>query len=866
MTPLRIIMLSYERGFLDPSSEASLRLNAITTEDVRVTAVLLPKLEKNQDRVDGQTHIAGFSGGVTRRMFRAFLFAWRETRAAKLRGERVVVTAQDPFVAGKLAFSLSRIANVPYEIQEHADHYSGYWEREIPVFNRILSLLGRIFLRRADAVRVVSAHVQDHLVRRCGVSADRITINPVVQNLSWHRAHEPRPWQDVPTIVVPCRFVHQKGLDVLLRALGDLKKQGKKFRVRLIGSGSLETKIRGWIHRFGLQEDVSIEQWASQESIWGDADLFVLSSRYEGWGRTIVEAMAARVPIVTTDVGCVGSFFRPQIDGRVVQPEDLRGLASAIKEQFEESDRRVWMVQNAYKHIDELPTAEDAIQLQRSSWQLAAGSWQIDKSGQQPAADSQQLPRRVWISTAALLLFASAIRLVSLLWFWPSLGGNREWGFFTLVHNWFLGNGFSFVAEVGCASAYRSPGFLFFLTGTYGAFGFENFLAQAIIQNIFAVLIVYVVYRLGWMVSKDRRVGLLAGFLIALHPYTFYHYTQYYHTFLSSFFLVVLMLALLKLEESKRLGWAIWSGVMIALLAYVQGTILPATVFLSIWLLIRWRKEWKRAIQAIAIMAVVSAGLIAPWTIRNYVVFHAFVPLTTDLGHALAKANNDHAYDMNRFGFPQEAVGEARDPASLTTVYEPLPEVEAEFALHGLTIPDGYFFHQPHPLEPALRDTCNKQHEMDEVAFNTYWSDKAKAWIAEHYWTDVWKLQAQKVIQFWTPTLQPVRRFGAAWSFGSESLIAKLAGWSLAGWVMLAELCAVVGLWIAHRKKLLGRVAPFLIVMGVYSFMHSFFAGYTKYRIPLDNLLVIIAAIAVVNIGSIIWKKWGSKQNHDQDT
>ncbi len=860
MTPLRIIMLSYERGFLDAESEASRRLRMMARDGMNVSAIVISRLDQDGRREDGENRILGFTGGIVRRLSRAFRSAIREISAAKKNGEEVVISAQDPFVAGLLAFIISRVKDVPYEVQEHADFFSGHWVREVPIFNRVLSCIGRCVLRRADGVRVVSEKVRDHLILRCKVLPNRITINPVVQDLSWHTSREPHLWPETPTIVVPCRFVHQKGLDTLIDALEQLKRGGLRFRVRLVGTGPLESKIRLRINERGLKDDVSIEGWAPQEALWKNADLFVCSSRYEGWGRTIVEAMAARVPVVTTDVGCVGSFFRPQIDGRVVQPEDVNALVSAIREQMAESERREWMAKNASERVRSMSLAEDAMQIQHEAWRRAASSERREDSEPEAAPCAlRPAPRMAWISTTALIAFASAIRLASLLWFWKSLGPNREWGFFTLVWNWFLGNGFSFVATAGCASAYRSPGFLFFLTGTYGLFGFENFLAQAIIQNILAVIIVYAVYRLGWAVSKDRRVGLLAGLLIAVHPYTFYHYTQYYHTVISSLLLVLFMLALLKLESSKKMVWAFWSGVLIAFLAYIQGTILPATVFLSLWLLIRWRAEWKRAIGAIAIMAIVSIALIAPWTIRNWTVFHSFVPLTTDLGHGFAKANNDHAYTMNALGYPQEAYDEIRDVEGLKTVYVPLPEAEDDFRAHGEEVPDGFFFNREHPLEPGLRKTCEEQKAFNEVAFNAYWMGLATDWIQTHYWTDGLKLQTQKIIQFWNPALQPVKRFGAQWSFGTESLIAKLAQWSLFAWVLLAEAFAVIGLFIARKKKLLGRIAPFLIIMAVYTFMHSFFAGYTKYRIPLDNLMAVIASLGVIAVWDFVVSRWRKK-------
>src|SRR5258708_2871290 len=118
-----------------------------------------------------------------------------------------------------------------------------------------------------------------------------------------------------------------------------------------------------------------------------------MSSHYEGWGRTIVEAMAARVPIVTTDVGCVGSFFRPPIDGRVVQPEDVTGLASAIREQMTERERRDWMVQNAYERAQTFPQNGELITQQRETW---------SKIARQPTTDN----RRSWRWTAALIIFS----------------------------------------------------------------------------------------------------------------------------------------------------------------------------------------------------------------------------------------------------------------------------------------------------------------------------------------------------------------------------------------------------------------------------------------------------------------------------
>jgi len=854
---MNIVVLGFDRDLLDPQSAAALRQTSFAERaDVRLNIFLLSRVDRRADVVlSDRIRVRAWTGNVVFRLCGLFVAAAKEIRAAKTRKERVLITAQDPFIAGMTAFKLSRLLDVPYEVQEHGDFYSGYWEREVPFVNRLLSYAGRFALRRADAVRVVSERIRDRCIARMKMDPARITVRSVWQDLSWHLNRPARPWPETPTIVIPCRFVAQKGIDTLIDACDRLAKNGVKFRARLIGKGPLEARVRADIAARGLADRIVIEPWADQASLWGDADLFVCSSRYEGWGRTIIEAMAAGVPVVTTDVGCVGSVLRPQVDGRVVQPNDAGALARDIRQQFEESDRRAWMATNARERVKEMMISpEKSAEIQRTAWRKIEDVEQMnnetmEQSSHQTITSSLPPSRRSWIATTALIAFASFIRLTSFVLFWKSLGANREWGFFTIVQNWFLGYGYSLVPAVGCASAYRSPGYLFFLTGVYGVFGFANFFAQALIQNLLAILLVYLVYRLGWSISRDRRVGLIAGFLIAVHPYTFYHYTQYYHTAISGCFLVGLLLALHALERTKRWRWAGISGILIALLAYIQGTILPATALLSLWLLIRWWPNWKRAIGAIAIMAIVSVAMIAPWTYRNWTIFHAFVPLTTDLGHALAKANHPLNYAMTALGYPQEAFDETADPLDpLKVRYALLPEVADDLRAHGVEPTDNYFFGPEHPAEPGLRLTCDAQRDMNEVAFNEYWTGQANAWIAENYWPDVVQLQAQKIVQFWSPALSPGKKYGAAWSFGNESLLATLARYGLVAYVLFAELLAVAGLAIAFRRRQWASVVPILIIFAVYTALHSFFAGYTKYRIPLDNLLVVLSAIGFVQV------------------
>lgn len=843
MKSLRILMLSYERGFLDPASVPSSRLRGMVTDDIRVTTVILSGSEKGE-RVDGENRYIAPGGRDIIRFCKGFFFARREVRRAQKAGESVLISSQDPFISGKLAFLLSRFCGVPYEIQEHGDFFSGEWARE-KLSHRFLICLGKFVLRRADSVRVVSERVRRQLIDRIHVPADRIYIRSVVEDISWHLGQPIRNVSGAPLIVVPCRFVHQKGLDILLRSLSILRREGASFCCRLIGSGSQEEKLREMVKDLDLSSSVIIDPWASQESLWGNADLFVCSSRYEGWGRTIVEAMAAGVPIVTTDVGCVGSLFRPQIDGRVVQVGDVNGLANAIREQIAESDRRAWMARNARERVREFLSQDRGSVFQKEAWQHV-----VEKESRLSFSGG----KKAWMWGFGLVLFAILVRGISLALFGHVLGEHRDGGFFTLVTNWFKGYGYSFIPQDGCASAYRSPGYLFFLTAVYGIFGFANFTAQAVVQNIFSVGIVYLVYRLGWTISKDRRIGLVAGFLTAVHPYTFYHYTQYYHTFLQAFLLLALLLVFYRLLETKKMMFAVWGGVAIAFLAYVQGTILPATALLSLWLLYEWRKEWRRAIIAIGIMAFVSILLIVPWTYRNWKVFHEFVPLTTDLGLAMYKGNTENYPMLLKLGYPHELLDEEYHPENpLLVRYTYLPEVQEDLRANG-GIRESILWTEWHPREPSRpADTCAQLSTMSEPEYNSYWLGKTKDWFVANYWTDGYKLQIDKAMTMWSPRLYPWKKYGAAWSFGNQGIKATLAQWGYLGYVLVIEILAIAGAILASRKKNLRRFVPIFIVFAVYTFMHTIFVPYTKYRIPLDHLVVILSAIPIVWLWD--WRK-----------
>ncbi len=821
--PLQTVMFSFDRALADEGSDSSLRLMDLAGEG-HAHAIVLSKLSQVVNRQSQNLSVKSFSGNSLRRIFSAILAG---RRAVKQAPNRTVISAQDPFVAGFVGYIVSRWLNVPLEIQEHADFYSGYWVQE-SWKNRVMSWMGMYLLRHAERVRVVSERVREH-VMKLGVPANHIEVIPVAQDVSLLLDRSIKSFASTARLVAPCRFVSQKGLETLLASAKLLADRKIDFRLTLIGEGPLLSFLHGRIEKLGLLRHVRIESWKKPDELWNDADIFVLSSNYEGWGRTVVEAMAAGVTVVATETGCVGSFFRPGVDGWGVKVGDAKALADSLEVAIRQPELAKQYKDSARERARSFPARSELHQRQREGWKRVVS----EKRETSPRFD-------LWVF--AFVLFALAVRLSSAFLFHHGLM-NREWGFYTLVDHWFKGLGYTYADQLGCPSAARSPGYLFFLTGLYTIFSPTNTLAQALVQNLIAWLAMILVHFVGVRLV-GKRAALLGAFIMTCYPYTFYHFTQYYHTFLSVFFLLFLVWTLLRLKENKKWSTAILAGISIAALAYIQGTILPVTPFIVAWLLWCWWPDWKLTLGVAVVMALVSIGLIAPWTYRNYLAFHAFVPLTTDLGHALGKANNEYIYEITKRGYPMEYVDDevVSSTNPMYKIYNMPPDLKTLLVADGV-YRDSIMWTEWHPREPVLpAPTCAELGPLNEKQFSDYWSERGFGWLKQNYWTEGWKVQLQKFKTFWMPGLFPSVKTGAPWSFANDPRKVFLA--LSAVWISTFVVVWIgwLGLIFVMIKRKNTNAVLVAIICLVYSLMHTLFVGYTKYRMPLDHLLAPFAA------------------------
>ncbi len=201
-----------------------------------------------------------------------------------------------------------------------------------------------------------------------------------------------------------------------------------------------------------------------------------------------------------------------------------------------------------------------------------------------------------------------------------------------------LARGGDFTTGAEGFRAHRAPAYPFFLAGVYCLFGGHRAAGQ-VAQTLIGATTSWMVYILGSRLA-DRRLGLMAGFASALDPYSIEWAGYLLSEPLCALLTTASTWALLRAREDK--GWTGAWGALCGLATLTRpnmAILLPlGLVCLPIWLSGTKRS---RAIQCL-VACVVFLLTLAPWTLRNYIVLHRWVPVTTMGGTVLWESNNPY--------------------------------------------------------------------------------------------------------------------------------------------------------------------------------------------------------------------------------
>ncbi|MES2010596.1 MAG: glycosyltransferase family 4 protein [Pseudomonadota bacterium] len=134
------------------------------------------------------------------------------------------------------------------------------------------------------------------------------------------------------TVLAVGRLVAAKGFDVLLRAWAEVAREAPDWQLRIVGEGEERARLEALRETLGLAERVALPgALADVTPAYENASIFCLSSRYEGFGLVLIEAMAFGLPIVSTDCETgPRELLEPDHDALVVPVDNAQALAQAL--------------------------------------------------------------------------------------------------------------------------------------------------------------------------------------------------------------------------------------------------------------------------------------------------------------------------------------------------------------------------------------------------------------------------------------------------------------------------------------------------------------------------------------------------------
>lgn len=211
------------------------------------------------------------------------------------------------------------------------------------------------------AKRILERYWMSQLIKQVGKLSAFVVLTkedaklwPEIDNV--HVIYNPIPFkakktslQNGKTIMAAGRLVPQKGFDLLIDAWKTVASKHPDWSLYIYGEGYLKENLNTKINKYGLQSTCTIVPPVSNiAEKYAECSIFVLSSRFEGFGMVLSEAMSCGVPCVSFNCNFGPSeIISDGVDGFIVENGNIGALACKICELIENDDLRKTMAANA---------------------------------------------------------------------------------------------------------------------------------------------------------------------------------------------------------------------------------------------------------------------------------------------------------------------------------------------------------------------------------------------------------------------------------------------------------------------------------------------------------------------------------------
>lgn len=324
-------MLSTDQHILEIGSSVYVRMREYAELVDELHIVVLCAKKTGVELHDSNLHVYPTnSEKKVQRIFDAYKIAAGIIEMRAFSESDSLISCQDPFELGLIGVRLKKRFGLKLQLQVHTDFANKFFVRE-SFKNKARYVIAWRTLARADGIRVVSERIKKTLLALGGprFSSEKVSVLPIFTDIDAITATEAIDLHSrfphfKKIILMASRLTHEKQVVWACSALESVAEKYPDLGIVILGDGPERAVLEkiSYVRVAGWTDNVV--------SYMKGADLFLNTSLYEGYGRTLVEAAASGVPVVTTDVGVAPEIFENGKTGILITPLDAPALSAAV--------------------------------------------------------------------------------------------------------------------------------------------------------------------------------------------------------------------------------------------------------------------------------------------------------------------------------------------------------------------------------------------------------------------------------------------------------------------------------------------------------------------------------------------------------
>lgn len=300
----------------------------------KLTVYRIPSLRKKQDR----------SGPLEQMIFIFSASLW----TLRLVAQRDALRRIPPFKpnatlaffgipSGAVAWLLKKVFGIPYIISLRGGDVPGFRPYDFGMYHKLTAPFLRIIWKNAFAIVANSNGLHD----LAKAFDPRFEIPIIPNGVELHEYNtEVRDWSP-PRLLSVGRIVHQKGLDLAMRALAGLK--DLEWEWNIVGDGPQMDALQSLAKALGIDDRVSFLGWQSRENLikrYKQSNLLLFPSRDEGMPNAVLEAMASGLPVIASRIAGNEELVVDGETGILFPSEDRDSLHDALHKLIADSSLR----------------------------------------------------------------------------------------------------------------------------------------------------------------------------------------------------------------------------------------------------------------------------------------------------------------------------------------------------------------------------------------------------------------------------------------------------------------------------------------------------------------------------------------------